>query len=190
MLSYELGYQTLLFERLRVRLDLFYNELDALIALAQPVFGRISPRLSPVQIGSQYINVSDAKVLGGEIGFDIFLTSWLRGFLNYSYQDRKGPLALQDPTSHHKGNVGLTSTFPNGISATMLLHVVGEPESSAVGVDPYTIVNLRVGYRFKLFDRDAELAVQAFNVFDDVHREFPRGDLIERRVSTTFQYRF
>ena len=190
MLSYELGYQTLLFERIRVRLDLFYNELDALIALAQPVFGRISPFLPPVQIGSQYANVADVNVLGGEIGFDIFLTSWLRGFLNYSYQDRKGPLALQDPTPHHKGNVGLTSTFPNGISAAVFVHLTGEPESTAMGVEAYTLVNLRLGYRFKLFNREAELAVQAFNVFDDVHREFPRGDLIERRVSTTFQYRF
>jgi iron complex outermembrane receptor protein len=190
MLSYELGYQTLMFERLRLRLDLFYNELDALIALAEPVFGRVSPLLPPVPIGTQYVNASDVNVWGGEIGIDVFVTSWLRGFVNYSYQKRKGPLALQDPTPQHKGNAGLTSTFSNGLSGTVLLHHAGDPEAPAVGVSPYTLVNLRLGYRFKLFDRDAELSVQAFNLFNDVHREFPRGDLIERRVSTSFHYRF
>ncbi len=190
MLSYEFGYQTLLFERLRARLDLFYNELDAVISLAEPVFASVSPLLPPVQIGTQFINLSDSQIFGGEIGFDVFFTSWLTGFVNYSYQERKGTVPAQDPTSHHKGNIGLTCTFSNGLSGTIFLHYVGEPEAPAPGVRPYTIVNLRVGYRFKLFEREAELAVQAFNVFDDVHREFPRGDLIERRVSGTFRYRF
>jgi iron complex outermembrane recepter protein len=190
MLSYEFGYQTLLFERLRVRLELFYNDLDKVIVLEQPVFATISPRLPPVQIGSQFVNSGDAQIYGGEIGFDVYITPWLRGFLNYSYQERVGPISPQDPTSHHKGNAGLNFAFTNGMSATVLLHHVGEPESNASGVKPYTLVNLRVGYRFKLFERDAELAVQAFNLFDDVHREFPRGDLIERRVSGTIRYRF
>jgi outer membrane cobalamin receptor len=54
MLSYELGYQTLLFGRLRMTLDLFYNELDEVILLADPVFAAVSPPLPPAQIGSQY----------------------------------------------------------------------------------------------------------------------------------------
>jgi iron complex outermembrane receptor protein len=189
MLSYEFGYQTLLFERLRVRLELFYNELERVIA-ARPVFATVSPRLPSVQIGSQFVNLSDSKIYGGEIGFDVFITSWLRGFVNYSYQEREGDAGSQDPTPHHKGNAGLTGVFTNGISATALLHHVGKPESNVRDVKPYTLVNLRLGYRFKLFERDAEVAVQAFNLFNDVHREFPRGDLIERRVSGTIRYRF
>jgi outer membrane receptor protein involved in Fe transport len=190
MLSYEFGYQTLLFERLRLRLELFYNDVDRLIFLGEPVLAMVSPRLPPVQIGSQYVNVNDGEIYGAEIGFEAFITPWLRGFVNYSYQERQGRVLPQDPTSHHKGNAGLTCMFHNGISATVLLHHVGEPESNATGVTPYTLVNVRLGYRFKLLERDAELAVQAFNLFDDVHREFPRGDVIERRVSGTFRYRF
>ena len=57
-------------------------------------------------------------------------------------------------------------------------------------VNPYTLVNLRLGYRFNVFGNEAELAIQAFNLFNDVHREVPGGDLIERRVSGTLRYRF
>jgi len=46
------------------------------------------------------------------------------------------------------------------------------------------------GVPFKLFGHDTELAIQAFNLFNDVHREVPGGDLSERRVSGTLRYRF
>ena len=59
-----------------------------------------------------------------------------------------------------------------------------------VRVHPYTLVNLRLGYRCTVFGNEAELALQAFNLFNDVHREVPDGDLIERRVSGTIRYRF
>lgn len=178
MLSYEVGYQTLLFERLRVRIDLFYNQLDQLI----------TARL--VQTGVQFINIEDGEIYGGELGFDVFIASWLKGFLNYSYQERTGDISAMGFASHHKGNAGLTFSFAQGLSATVLVHHVGKLENRAADVNPYTIVNVRLGYQFKLFGNETELAIQAFNLFNDVHREFPGGDLIERRVSGTLRYRF
>jgi iron complex outermembrane receptor protein len=189
MLSYEVGYHTFLFERLRVRVDLFYNQLEDVVGV-RPVLTTINPLRPPVQTGTQFNNVGGADIYGGEVALDLFVTDWLTGFLNYSYQERIGAVARTDPTPHHKGNVGLLFSFANGLSATVLLHHVGEPEGPAPGVSPYTIVNARLGYRFQWFGRETELALQAFNLFDDVHREFPAGDLIERRVSGTLSARF
>jgi outer membrane receptor protein involved in Fe transport len=104
---------------------------------------------------------------------------------------------------HHKANAGLTFSFPNGLSANILVHYIGEAEGVVDftpplrTVDPYTLVNIRLGYRFTVFGNEAEVAIQAFNLFNDVHQEFPGGagfpqggDLIERRVRGTIRYRF
>jgi outer membrane receptor protein involved in Fe transport len=215
ILSYELGYQTVLFERLKVRIDLFYNQIEGLIIAAKPIVLRVSPLLPPLSTAVQFINTGDGDIFGGEIGFDVFITSWLTGFLNYSYQERKGDVAaphiisprqadlsgvtaggpfpessLFGLASHHKANMGINVSLTQALSATLLAHYVGEPEGPWRGVNPYTIVNLRLSYRFRLWQRDAEVAVQAFNLFNDVHREVVNGDLIDRRVSGTIRMRF
>jgi outer membrane receptor protein involved in Fe transport len=190
LLSYELGYQTLLFGRLRVRLELFYNQFDRLMVLGMPRLATPNPLLPSIGT-QQFINGGDGESVGGEVGFDAFITPWLTGFLNYSYQDRKPDVLIPDPAPHHKGNAGLTASFTNGLSATVLVHYVGEPEAPGrkQGLSPYTLVNLRRGSRFKLFGNEMEAAIQAFNLFNDVHREINGGDLIERRVSGTLRYR-
>ena len=64
------------------------------------------------------------------------------------------------------------------------------PNGVNAWVDPYTIVDCRVGYRLTWLQHEVELAIQAFNVLDDVHREIPDGDRSERRVSGTIRVRF
>lgn len=160
ILSYELGYQTVLFE---VRIDLFHNQTEGLIAAAQPIISQVSPHLPPLLTAAQFINAGDGDVVGGEIGFDVFITSWLTGFLNYSYQERTGdtiapvtvmarPPDLQslvvggpfpEPSlfglaSHHKANVGINIRLTPELSATLLAHHVGGPEGPSRGVNPYT----------------------------------------------------
>lgn len=191
LLSYELGYQTLLFGRLRVRLDLFYHQLDRLIVTMESLTV-LSPALPPV-LTRQFINKGHADIRGGEVGLEVFITPWLQGFLNYSYQERRPKallVGLADSASRHKGNAGLTFSVPTGLSATVLVHHVGKPEApSQPSGHSYTLVNLRLGYQFKLFGNEAEVAIQAFNLLNDVHREISGGDLIERRVSGTLRYR-
>jgi hypothetical protein len=121
---------------------------------------------------------------------DVLLSSWLKGFFNYSYQDRRGHLSAMGFAPHHKGNVGLTFTFPHGLSATTLVHYVGDLDTLAPGVHAYTLAHVRLGYRFQVFGTKTELAVQVANLFNDVHREVPGGDLIERRVSGTIRSQF
>jgi len=190
MLSYELGYQVLLFERLRVRVDLFYNQLEQLIDL-QPVLSTVSPFLPPIPTRAQFMNVEGGEIFGGEVGFDVFIAPWLKGFLNYSYQERKGNITAMGFAPHHKGNTGLIFSFTNGFSASVVVHYLGKAKGGVIGqVDPYTLVDLRLGYRFQVFSHAMELAIQAFNLLNEGHQEFPGGDFIERRVSGTLRYRF
>jgi hypothetical protein len=36
------------------------------------------------------MTVGDSEIFGGEIGFDVLITSWLKVFLKYFYQKLKG----------------------------------------------------------------------------------------------------
>ena len=188
--SYEVGYQTQLLEQVRLRIDFFANHLEQLIDFQRPIFSPVSPLLPPVPAGRQFINVGSGEVIGMEVGIEVLLSSWLTGFLNYSYQDRRGHVSAMGFAPHHKGNAGLTGTFPNGLSATTLVHYVGELDTPASGVGAYTLTNVHVGYRWHVFGHETELALQVFNLFNEVHREVPGGDLIERRVSGTIRSRF
>lgn len=181
--SFELGYQTHLFKRLKARLDLFYSRFDQSIEL-EPVDPSQPTLLT-------FFNRKGHSQVGGELALEVLITEGLKGFVNYSYQDRD----IDDPevpgmAPRHKANLGLNLSLKNGFSANLLIHHVGEGHGAPGSVDPYTLVNLRLAQRFKLLGHEAEAAIQAFNLFNDVHREFPGGDLIERRVSGTIRYRF
>ena len=183
LVAYELGYQTFLFERLRTRLDLFYNQFE------RSIEARLADPSDPTR--GTLVNTKAFSTVGGELSLEFLITKELTGFTNYSYQDRK----IDDPkvpgvVPRHKANAGLTFSLPNGFSSTLLAHYVGKAEGVAGRVDPYTIVNLRLAQAFKLLGYQAEVSLQAFNLFNDVHRELPGADLIERRISGTFRVRF
>jgi iron complex outermembrane recepter protein len=182
LVSYEVGYQTFLFDRVRATVDLFYSDFDDSLE-ARPDLA------DPTRL--TIVNTDAFSTIGGELGLEVLITEHLKGFVNYSYQDRM----VDDPTvpgvvPHHKANAGLTLALQSGFSATLLVHYVGEAEGASRRVDPYTLVNVRLAQRFKVLGQEAELAIQVFNLFDDVHREMPRGDLIERRISGTFRVHF
>jgi len=56
-------------------------------------------------------------------------------------------------------------------------------------LDPYTLVNLSVGYRF-LKNKNAEIRGVGFNILDDEHREHPFGQVVGRRFMGLFSYKF
>jgi iron complex outermembrane receptor protein len=198
IISYEAEYQGwYLKHRLRTRAALFYNHISDLISTRD-----LSPTLATL------VNVpGSADIYGGELGAEFLATSWLTGFANYSYQEihqtftgrvrRAGP--------HNKFNVGLRGEWENGLSAEAIYHYYGSvtypPGQSFTNLaqaglitlpDPtvgsYNLLNLRAGYRFWRqkaaagYFREAEVAVSAFNVLNDEHKEHPLGDLISRRV--------
>ena len=79
-------------------------------------------------------------------------------------------------------------------SATVLAHHAGETEWPPLGMyeiggtDSYTIVNLRVAYRF-LEDR-AEAGVNVFNLLDSGHYEYPLADQVKRQITGTLRVTF
>jgi iron complex outermembrane receptor protein len=190
ILSYEVGYQGWFYRhRLRLRADAFFNRSSDLI-------GR-----SSTSAVTNTVNTGSTEIYGGEAGLEFQASSWLTGFVNYSYQHiKKNTEGLaRRGAPHAKVNVGLRTEWLNGLSGEAVLHYVGPATypvsdsfdifnvSPGTRVGGYTLLNLRAGYRFWEQDteagsrRSAELAVSAFNVLDD-HREHPLGDLIGRRV--------
>jgi len=197
IVSYEIGYQGWFWNhRLRIRADLFFNHISDLITTVST---------SPTT--TSFGNVERADIYGGEAGAEILITRWLNGFANFSYQEIGQPSfdgKLSRGAPRFKVNVGLRGEWDNGLSGeTSLFHVgsttypidqsfsalapfgISAPQS---GVGNYTLLNLRVAYKFwhekaeAGYMRDAEVALSAFNSLNDTHKEHPLGDTIGSRV--------
>jgi iron complex outermembrane receptor protein len=178
--SYEVAYSAQYWRRSRSNLSLFYNKLVELI---------------DVQSNSVNINRDRVNIYGMEISQDVPLTSWLSMFVNYSYQHLEalnGNDTIADfrrTAPGQKINAGITTQWENGLNTRLLIHHVSKIEylpdlvtnTGLSNVTPtYTVVNLWVGYHFE--KEKIETALSVYNLFNDVHREYPLGDEIGRRV--------
>ncbi len=126
LVAYELGYQTLLFDRLKTRLDLFYNDFQRSIE-ARPV-NPSDPTLLTI------VNTKAFSTVGGELSLEFLITKELTGFANYSYQDRKADdPAVPGVVPRHKANAGFTFSLPNDFSTTLLSTTSGRPRAGWAG---------------------------------------------------------
>jgi iron complex outermembrane recepter protein len=201
--SIELGYQGwFLRHTVRFRGDIFYNRISDLITTA---------RVSTTPSVLTFVNSGGAAdIIGLEAGLEYQVTSWLSGFLNYTYQHIGQTIIINDVrrgAPAHKVNAGLRGEWLNGLSGEAAFHYVSNatyPVSSTFSqfsafpfngppapnstVDSYTLVNLRAAYRFWQqtaaagYLREAEVAISAFNALNDKHKEYPLGDTIGSRV--------
>ncbi|UCD85063.1 MAG: TonB-dependent receptor [Deltaproteobacteria bacterium] len=190
IISYEIGYRAALFERLKANLGIFYNKIeDLIIIFATDTF--------PVRSE----NTDDAEGVGGEVGLEYKITSWLNGLINYSYQwitDQDDNLIESNP--RHKVNGGLRAVLKNGLSANILVHYVGvtEKEYAVPGIirlgadleklDPYIIINARVSYKF--LNDHFEVAMAGQNLLIDEYKEVGVGEEIPLRVFGNLSVRF
>ena len=201
IVSYEAGYQGWYFKhRLNLRASLFYNHLSDLIIPSTP---------QPIQGGN-------ADIYGGEAGVDFLVTRWLSGIANFSYQEIHQTFTgdAQRGGPRFKWNLGLRGEWENGLSGDIFYHYYGAatypvnqafftfasvppgftPPNPRVG--SYNLLNLRGGYKFWKqkaaagYLREAEVAVSAFNAFNDKHQEHPLGDPIGSRVMGWLTVRF
>jgi iron complex outermembrane receptor protein len=180
IISYELGYQAVLFQRLKARIDLFYNDLRNMST-------------GVTQTGPAEFTVltsGDGYIFGGEIGFEFLFNNWLKGFANYSYQQRHADRNVLGIGPRHKGNIGLSFNLPKRFEADVFMNSVGRSTGLPAPVDPYTTVNLRLGYPFAIAGAKARLSFAVSNLFNDKHKEFPGGDTIERRITGLLQFHF
>jgi iron complex outermembrane receptor protein len=183
IISYELGYQTLFFERrLRARMDLFYNDLRKMST------GVTQNPSNPLEFNIE--TQGKGYIFGGEVGLEFLFNSWIKGFANYSYQQRHADPGILGIAPRHKGNVGLNFNLPKRFEADLFLNAVGRATGLPAPVDPYTTVNLRLGYPFEIFGAHARLSIAVSNLFNDTHKEFPGGDTIGRRITGLLQFRF
>jgi hypothetical protein len=171
----------------------------------------------PKQVVFTYVNRGTAWGIGGEIGFDISITNWLLGMINYSYQqitddedslttytvNEKDRIRPENPKN--KVNAGLRMKLKRNLSANILVHWrdrtqrlikdIGGNEF-LIGTDDYTIINTRLGYVF--WQDNAELSLSVFNLFNDKHYEYPPGwdvqnpvsDRIGRKIVASLSYKF
>jgi iron complex outermembrane recepter protein len=177
--SFELGYQTLLFNRIKARVDLFYNLMDHLTVV------------TPIGLEQRLKTGGGGSIFGGEIGVDYFVTDWLKGFANYSYQERNfRDRSLLGTAPKHKGNAGFNFTFLKDFEADLFVNAVGESDGYPGHRRAYTLTNLRLGYNFEVLGSKTKLNFGVFDLFNDRHREIRGGDIIERRIAGGVRFSF
>ena len=190
--SYQAGYEALLNDRIKCKLDLFYDQLKDFVSYEiisyQDVSYLLGLPLGAVVVPAEqsFINEGKATVKGFEFGLDVLVNNWLRGLANYSYQDitweaddpttsenEKGERIKASPM--HKVNAALRFEPKTRFSANLTMHHVSQTEMKedwAYGqVDPYTLLNLRLGYT--VLDGRMETSFSVFNLFNNKHFEYP-----------------
>ncbi len=209
--SYEMGYYTFLMDRIKGRIDLFYNQYKDFIEATYELYGteEILPGIPGGTLPKRYYyhNIGKTDARGGEISLDLFINKWLTGMINYSCQKIVSRADIPDTVENdenkrkkesplNKANVGLKFKFENGLSLNILAHYVDSVEWwDYQELDPYTIVNVRLGYKFT---NNIEIAAAVFNLFNDEHYEYTPGNLktlvfgekIARKITGNINYKF
>ncbi len=197
--AYEIGYQSYLTSWLQLKTDLFYNELSDFIRfntvsyqdLGRVIEGMVGFYPGPIYLPktTSFLNAGKSHGFGGEISLDYLVGHWLKGSVNYSYQNlkwaeddpqtsenEKNQVVLSSP--QHKINTSFKFFFGNGFSLNLMSHYVSateKRESWAFGkVDPYVLINTRLGYRFNQDKNEISLAI--FNLLNHAHYEYPGFD--------------
>lgn len=212
MQSYELGYQSFLNQKAKLRIDLFVNQCQDFIVYSQLVTTERYPSYPypPKTMEKTTENQGNLLGLGGEIELDLFLTDWLTTTMNYSYQKythqeddlsldiKKGDREKSMPL--HKINVRLRFNFAKNITANLSAHYVDEAQWSQGKADAYTMVDTRVGYSFA--KDNGEIFLSAFNLLNNKHYEYapgspplypaeaPLSDKIGRKLTAGVSYKF
>jgi iron complex outermembrane receptor protein len=180
-----------------------------------PTAGRqdISTGLYPISFGGWDNQCQAYNVYGGEASVRTYPIEGLDLYANYTLnlvqQDNSGctveelsRIVSDQRTSRHKVNAGVQLRTKPGFDGSVDLHYVAEQywaeqvtdfvrqqiEQQRFHLEPYVLLNARVGYRF--LSNAADVGVVGFNVLGLEHREHPFGQLLGRRVMVQFSYRF
>jgi iron complex outermembrane receptor protein len=169
--------------------------------------------LYPIFFGGFENQCQGYDVYGAEVGVRTFpvegLDAYANGTLMHVKQDNGGCTAEQlsllandARTSVFKLNAGLQLRSHVGVDGSVDFHYVSSQswaeqvvdvqrqriEYQSLHLDPYTLVNASIGYRF--VRQRAEIRAVGFNLLDDGHREHPFGQFVGRRIMGFFSYRF
>jgi outer membrane receptor protein involved in Fe transport len=151
-------------------------------------------------------------VYGAELGFRAYPVEGLDVYANYTLMDvvndttgcnaASSRYVPDQRTSAHKINAGVQIRTKIGIDALDRLQLrlaadwalevtnvqAQRTQYESFHLDPYEILNARIGYRF--FKNAADLGLVVNNVLDNQHREYPLSQPVGRRIMGTLSYRF
>lgn len=198
----EIGYQTFLKRKLKLKTDLFYNKTSDFIGT-----GDIKPKTDPLTgnpipsiLTQSFVNLGDAEAYGGELDILYLANNWLKLRGNYSYLDLKNRYTKNRYQIPAKNNFNIISdfSFKNSISINLLGHYVGNkrwdidtnndsvPEKH--NSKSYFIVDERIAYKFPNTKMDIIFIMN--NIFNQVHKEYPIGESIGRKIWFQFNIKF
>jgi iron complex outermembrane receptor protein len=152
-------------------------------------------------------------VYGAELGVRVYPVEGLDIYANYTFMSVKPDTSGCSPaqlanyvpdarTSAHKVNAGIQVRSNLGLDASVDFNYVSAQDWAlqisdvqaqqikyeSFHLDPYEVVNGRIGYRFN--KNKADLGVTGSNLLNNQHREYPFGQTIGQRVMGMFSYRF
>jgi iron complex outermembrane receptor protein len=174
--AFEIGYLgCFLDHRLKVDVELYYNELDRLIHM-MPLGAGIFP---PPGLTVGNCNSGEAK--GVEVSLSYRFSRALSGLFNYTYQHLEDELDFFAPLAPaNKSNLGLVYANKSNFSAEVFLNYVDTyrvtdisafPPSS-FSIEDYIRLDARIAKGFKLAGSEAEVALVGQNLLDPGHYEF------------------
>lgn len=180
------------FERVKNRLIVFLYEIRDAIEASPP-----NPRV--------FGNGGRILAYGTELSTELFLHANVSAKANYSFERLRTRGLVDDTLSvnapRHKINTGL-NYHRDGFSVYAWTHWVRETEwnTATVGTPPalervpdYVLLNTNVAYTLPGSLKHVELSLSVFNLFNDVHFEFPQGlggEKIGRRILGKIRIQF
>ncbi|MBF0225320.1 MAG: TonB-dependent receptor [Desulfobacterales bacterium] len=189
--TFEFAYNAQLTEKFLLSANVFYTVIKDFIYFTE--FGERyqDTNLNALIIPYPFHNIGNARQVGTEWEIKYQFTKSLKGIVNYAYLKQTelsdSVKQLLTMTPEHLANAELNAFFDNGISTTLTAHYKSSTEwrrytwanlntgNTEVGgkADSYMYADLRIGYNFKIRGNDTEIAVTAFNLFNNAFEDYP-----------------
>ncbi|MFC2140174.1 TonB-dependent receptor plug domain-containing protein [Candidatus Auribacterota bacterium] len=204
--TFELAYNGQLTKKCFLGANLFYSKVKDFICFGALGSPYVDASIGGVVIPYPFFNMGDGKQMGAELEIKYQFNDNVTGIVNYTYIDQKEKDAaikqLLAMTPQNQANAQLRAKFDNGVSANLTIHYKSETQwrqyiwpspqgNTAVGgkADSYIFANLRVGYTFKIFEKDdAEIAIAVLNITDKKFDEYPMDTSdVARRITGSFR---
>ncbi|MBN1621245.1 MAG: TonB-dependent receptor [Endomicrobiales bacterium] len=193
--------------RLRIAKKMYGNVLLYRSEYKDFINWSVTTDITKPQTTYSFENTGKAESIGGDISFNMLLTEWLTGMVNYSYLKvtRDGSSERVKDYPENKFNIGCDMKFDNGVSVFMLANWVDKIQVDdyidllgniySVSLDPRIVFNTSIGYDI---NKQARVSLSVFNLLDRRYYELHPGNDLQnpiseefgRRVTTKLSYKF
>ncbi len=186
--TYEFGYTYFPRHFFRAEFNFFFYSFNDYIGVDSLDYNPASARLE-----QSYANAGSASNHGFELALDVLPASWVKLSANYSFQNLTNnytALEKQLPAKH-KLNFKSFFNLPYNLSCYLAVSRVSKsvwevPTSKGLYEAVEATSNTRLDTRlaWETLQRKAELFVAGYNLLNRGYREYPRGETIQRRITT------